>query len=209
MESRRIPPLKAVWYMAFLNQFSLSFLINYVSGQILQLPGKSFVLRYYGFQLVSYGILGILLLCVKHNSGSPDTNSSFCAKETLPFTDNSPTFGNAIVKSSEILLKLYGYMLICNLLSNSLTHLIPSRSFILLSGVLLEVTGGLNEVQKAVPYTLMPLVANATLSFGGICTILQVIPLIQKADLPIPVYILLKGAAALLSTLMMVLSGLV
>jgi hypothetical protein len=202
MKKQKITSTEAILYMAFLNQFSLSFLINYVSGQILHISGIGFVIHYYSLQLLSYGIPAICLFCKKRETTAQYEKKDFGAKETLPFTDNSPSFGNAILKSSEILLKLYGYMLICNLFSKSLSYLIPNSELILIADLFTEVTGGLMKARHNLqPFALQP-VCHAAISFGGICTILQVIPIIKKANLSVPFYILLKCYAAIISALL-------
>ena len=131
-------------------------------------------------------------------TGEPSHAKVLTACESVrkpSFTDNLLEAVNSSIHSSvQSILMLGGYMILFNLL-NLLPHLLMGQSPTLIAP-LLEITGGLNLLEAALPlYSLL------ALSFGGISCIAQTYSCIGQTDLSITNYVVHKAALTLLNAL--------
>lgn len=194
----KLPEKSALFLCAMLNHFSFSFISAYVTSEILKVSMRHFAPEYYLFQLLAFTLIGI----TGYNGSLrfDFAKSNVSTKEMLLSYESSQSLGNAILKSSEILLKLYGYMLFCNLFLKSLSLFTSCKPLHLGAGLLLEVTSGLHLLIGINSLPLRIILCNAALSLGGLCGLLQVLPLLKEEGFSFMGYIRLKVTATLLTS---------
>ncbi|MBE5907090.1 MAG: hypothetical protein E7277_10005 [Lachnospiraceae bacterium] len=128
---------------------------------------------------------------IKHWSAY-ESNRFITLKETLPTIQEEQSFSKAILLSSEILLRLFGYMFLCNSIITMLSSIKFLKTITILISPLLEVTTGLigyvtaYDATKQIPYIF------AVLNFGGLSGCLQVIPVLKKDNYSIKCYLFSK-----------------
>lgn len=188
-------------YAAAFNQFSPVFLSSYVATAMLELPVKRVFYILYGSHFLL--LLPLLVLAKRKNQTFLAQEKENEATEILSFFS---LLDRAIVKSSETLVKIGGYMLCCSLLRTMLTTFsIPSKLLLFAAGTL-ETTSGIAYLATVCSNpSVMRLLALSFTAFGGICGFLQVNKPLESAGLKKRDYLFFKTGAGLLAALLYVL----
>lgn len=188
-------------YAAAFNQFSPVFLSAYVSS-ILNLPAITVFVILYGANL-------LLFLPLFWLAGHKE-QTYFDKPDPDPIKDYSHTFfallDNAIIKSSDTLVKIGGYMLICSMLRTILQKMSSSKLLLVMVAGFLETTSGIAYTSTICTNAdLMDLAVLFFTAFGGMCGFLQVSRSLEEAGLKNSFYLCFKLSAGILAALLFIL----
>ncbi|SFP93478.1 hypothetical protein SAMN02910358_00154 [Lachnospiraceae bacterium XBB1006] len=198
-DSGRISKQQVLFYCAAVNQFSPAFIQTYVAQLLLHQTSYIVLLQYYGVLLFSSGFvyLPYRFFCKNQKSEFSTT------KETLLIYREEQPLTKAILLSSEILLRLFVYMFLCNGLIRMVRALPRGTVFATFIAPFCEITSGLLTYANGDTQTNHTALLFAALNFGGISGFLQVMPFLQKRKLSIHTYLFLKSVLAI-TTFMLV-----
>ncbi|MGN0170265.1 MAG: hypothetical protein ACI39H_05805 [Lachnospiraceae bacterium] len=190
---------KGQLYATAFNQFSPVFLVSYVATAMLDMKVTKTLAILYASHLLLFIPLSIMIghkqqtfLTTQHDPGPKQKNPSLIIM-----------LDHAIIKSSETLVKIGGYMLVCSLLRTMLQKFISNQMILVLLAGLLETTSGVAFLnQSCASYHLMRMLGLGFTAFGGICGFLQVSSPLESAGLNKKFYICFKIVAGILASLL-------
>lgn len=193
---------KGKLYAVAFNQFSPVFLSSYVATSMLQIPAKTVFMILYTSHLV------LFLPLYQYTKKKEQT--FIVKKSTADLAAKGPSFISvldmAIVKSSDTLVKIGGYMLVCTFLRTILQTMVPNNTFLIVLAGCLETTSGIAYTAlNCTNEFLMKTLILAFVSFGGLCGFLQVSRSLEAAELDKTFYICFKLLAGVISALLYIL----
>lgn len=176
-------------YASLFNQFSLSFLITYIGYNMLNIKAYEILIIIYIPQLM---LLIAGKICYRSRNLTYFTASEH-KNETFTTDVNYKVVDASIISSCEALIKIFGYMVICNLTSKLFYEITGSHILYILLAPIMEVTGGINTFVSSANNPLFTgIYAITTVTFGGLSGVFQVNSLLKNVEIPIYKYILLK-----------------
>jgi len=176
------------------NQFSPAFLTSYIALECL---GESPIVVFgilYGTQFLLYFIINFRTF----RNSQPSTTIPSQKNETFPTEVSYKVVDASILSSCEALIKICGYMILCNLISTILTQITENELFSALTAPILELTGGVHRlattsISEDIRYALI----FAFVSFGRVSGLLQVQDFLNNAKISQKHYLSLKILSSL------------
>ena len=185
----KISKEKGLLYASCFNQFSPVFLTAYIGSVCLNTYSITPLLLIYIPQLV-------LFLVMNHffdGKATGNVSNNLHKNETFTTDVNYKVVDASIISSCEALIKICGYMVLCNLINTLIFDLSQNRLLYSIIAPALEVTGGVSQLTTApISSPIKNSYLLACTSFGGLSGILQVFPILKDADLSLKKYIFYK-----------------
>ena len=179
--------------LSFCNNVSPMFCISY---GILRGIGTDILLPYLLIIYLSPVIFGFF---TRPSASWPKMNQT--KKQTSSADNIFQLIDVCIIDSFLVLIKLCGYLILFSVFNKALFVFLPWDSIYItaiLSGIL-EITGGLSQIEK-LPFGMIRTVLTiCALSFGGFCCIFQINSVITETNLNLNKYILHKVLIMLLT----------
>lgn len=192
LENKTISKESALLFSTVFNQFSPVFLSSYVGTTILHCKGIEVILPLYLSQIPI--IIGYYFLKIRKNSSIRHNEIRKAPQMSNPYQ----IVDASIIQSSETLIKIGGYMILCALLQSMTVHYtrLPILKYFL--APILEITSGISCISES-PFSDLTkkILTLSSLSFGGLCGILQVSKMLHQASLSLKNYICIKLLSAI------------
>ncbi len=177
-------------YATLFNQFSPVFLISYIGMECLRQN------RWLPLILIYFSQFILFIFCKKYYSGKKQNfiKPQLHKNETYATDVNYKVVDASILSSCEALIKICGYMVICNLINMLIYEISKNQLIYAIFAPILEVSGGASVIsQSSLPEILKYSLLLAGVSFGGVSGILQVNQILQQVQIPIYKYIIIKA----------------
>lgn len=186
-------------YATFFNQFSLAFLISYIGYDCLNIQAAEIICIIYSAQFLLF--LSFKLYYYKNNKHHFHP-TQLHKNETFTTDVNYKVVDASIISSCEALIKICGYMVICNLINAFLFEISKNQLLYALLAPILELTGGAaNLANSSLPDSFIRSFLPAAVSFGGLSGVFQVSHVLKEADVSIYQYVILKIISFLITGL--------
>ncbi len=182
-----ITPEEGQYLLSFCNNISPMFCISY---GILYAIGSEYIFIHL---LIIYGsalLFGFITRPAKN------VTIKFPTKKQTPSAKNIfQLIDVCIIDSFLILIKLCGYLILFSIVSHGLLQVLPNENLYLNAVVtsFLEITNGLSHIANLPHGITRSAIGIATLTFGGLCCILQTSSVISDTKLSLRKYILHKA----------------
>ncbi len=194
-----IIPEKGILYASLFNQFSPVFLTSIIGTYFDASKHMAPLLLTYIAPLM---MLTVLLYKLKCQKTTPLPNMIKHKNETFTTDANYRVVDASIISSCEALIKICGYMVICNLFNVFLLEITGNQQLYFILAPILEVSGGIANLKQAnMNARLYKSFLMACTSFGGISGFLQVNHILKDAHLSTKKYVVLKLVSAIITGL--------
>lgn len=208
--TQKISRREATFLLAFCNQISPAFLMEYVlTDHFTDEKMRRLVLLCYYMSLLLFWLILRWIFC--HFCRKPETpkitgmskpvqtkkevSQTFCLSENLD---------TSIMNSLETILRIGGYIILFSVLAaglQSILHISVTVNSILVS--LLEITTGLGQIEScSFSPALKGTIINSLCAFGGLSSLMQVCGVLNGTELPVRVCFIAKAGQAVLTGLM-------
>lgn len=208
--AEKISRKEATFLLAFCNQISPAFLMEYVltdhfAGESIR---RSVLLCYYMSLLVFWFICRCFFCRFGYRPATEKawevSASAYTKKEASQTFFLSENLDTSIMNSLETILRIGGYIILFSVLAAGLQyflHMSAVADSILVS--LLEITTGLGQIENCnLSPALKSVIINSLCAFGGFSSLMQVCGVLRGTDLPVRVCFIAKAGQAMLTGLL-------
>lgn len=187
-KKKLLPKDNALLYAGLFSQFSPAFIVSYIALECMHTSPITVLLLLYTGPCILFFLFGMFY---KRAHGLEIT--AIHKNETFPTAMNYKVVDASILSSCEALIRICGYMVLCNLFNTFLFEISNNQLLYATAAPVLEVTGGVSILSNSIlPYALKQSLLLASVSFGGLSGIFQVSNLLKEADLSLKSYIGIK-----------------
>ena len=184
------------YLLSFCNNISPMFCISY---GILHAIGSENILIYL---LIIYGSAVLFGFLTRPSKNSLPTSKT--KKQTSSAKNIFQLIDVCIIDSFLILIKLCGYLILFSIVSHGILYFLPKQNlyFNAFITAFLEITNGLSHIAKLPNDILRSAFGVVTLSFGGLCCILQTSSVISGTRLSLRKYMIHKAIIACITLIL-------
>ena len=184
------------YLLSFCNNISPMFCISY---GILHAIGSENILIYL---LIIYGSAVLFGFLTRPSKKSLPTSKT--KKQTSSAKNIFQLIDVCIIDSFLILIKLCGYLILFSIVSHGVLYFLPTHNLYLNAAItaFLEITNGLSHIAKLPSGILRSALGVFTLSFGGLCCILQTSSVISGTRLSLRKYMIHKAIIACITLIL-------